>query len=52
VFCEAVQHRLRVFLYHLICIKMAAFQFYPHSGKPKSRGGWVTTVMLCLVKVP
>jgi hypothetical protein len=27
-FCEAVQHRLRLCLHYLSCVKMAAFQFY------------------------
>jgi hypothetical protein len=35
VFCEGVQYRLRFRLDHLSCFKMAAFQFYPQSGKQR-----------------
>jgi hypothetical protein len=45
VFCERVQHRLRFCLDHLICVKMAVFQFYLQSGKHR-KVGWGTTVLL------
>jgi hypothetical protein len=37
---EGVQHRLRFCLDHIICVKMAAFQFYLQSGKQR-KVGWV-----------
>jgi hypothetical protein len=49
VFCEGVQHRLRFYLDHLTCVKMAAFQFYLQWGNRKIVW-WGTTVMLVLVK--
>jgi hypothetical protein len=40
VFWDDVQHCLRFCLDHLSCVKMAAFQFYLHSGKQrKARWG-------------
>jgi hypothetical protein len=40
VFCEGVQHRLRLCLDHLNCVKMAAFQFHLQSGKQR-KVGWL-----------
>jgi hypothetical protein len=37
---EGVQHRRRFFLKHLICVKMAAFQFYLQLGEQK-KVGWL-----------
>jgi hypothetical protein len=39
MFCEDVQHHLRLCLNHLNCVKIAAFQFYLQVGKQKSRVG-------------
>jgi hypothetical protein len=33
VLCEGVHHRLQFCPHHLICVKMAAFQFYLQPGK-------------------
>jgi hypothetical protein len=46
---EDVQHRLKICLDHLICVKMVAFQFYLESEKQRSRADG-DTVMLFLVK--
>jgi hypothetical protein len=40
VFCEGVRHRRRFCLDHLICAKMADFQFYLQLGKQR-KVGWV-----------
>jgi hypothetical protein len=40
VFCEGVQHHLWFCLDHLICVKMAAFQFHLQSGEQR-KVGWV-----------
>jgi hypothetical protein len=39
MFCEGLQHRLRFYLDHLNCVKIAAFQFYLQSGKQR-KVGW------------
>jgi hypothetical protein len=38
VFCEGVQHRLRLCPYHLKCVKMAVSQFCLQSGKQRKVG--------------
>jgi hypothetical protein len=35
MFCEGILHRLRFGLDHLICVKMASFQFHIQSGKQR-----------------
>jgi hypothetical protein len=49
VFCEGVQHRLRVCLDHLNCVKWRPFSFITNRGHRIV--GWVgTKVMLLLVR--
>jgi hypothetical protein len=54
VFCEDVQHRLRICVNHLNCVKMAAFQFYLQSGetekswsRPSQASMWVGDDSCC-----
>jgi hypothetical protein len=50
VLCECVQHRLRFWLDHLICVKMSTFQFYVQSGK-QGKIGCVGGVHSCCILV-
>jgi hypothetical protein len=39
VFCEGIQHRLRLFIDHPICAKITDLQFYLQLGKRESTKG-------------
>jgi hypothetical protein len=51
VFCDGVQDRLRFCLDNIICVKMAAFQFYFQSEKQRKLEWVGDDIRVVLVKI-